>query len=266
MGATPVKAAVRERPKPGRAVEAWPARGPDGDRRRRHGAIGGVHRGGPRDAPGRARFDAVIAGVDGHAHVPHLRRQRLSVAQHLEPGGPRGHLDGQLAEPRSQRGRTGPGRGFARGLAALVGLVDHVEERRPRAREAALVLQAIGQVELGADGGREALALLQLRASLGPPLLAHQALAVVEEDLRRGHLVAAGARRACHRERGAEQRGHQRGGKGRSSHSQGHGHLLARASTPSGSTGQHTASRPRACEQPGAVVRPRGALLPEPRS
>src|SRR5262249_30099347 len=83
-----------------------------------------------------------------------------------------------------------------------------VREELIRARDLTDVLEAVGQVELGADSGVELLALLELRARLGVAPGGRERVGLVEQPiggLLRG-LRPRGARREKRHEGGASER------------------------------------------------------------
>ena len=138
--------------------------------------------------------DDVGAGVDRDGGVPLGLADGGAVAADGEAGD--GASDG-VGDLDGEAGKAGP-----QGLGALVrellpvllaggprGVRD-LEVGAPRARELAGVLQAVGQVELGADRGIEALALGELGAGLGELAGGGERAGVVEEGLGRGLLLA----------------------------------------------------------------------------
>ena len=148
----------------------------------------------PHRLAGRGRAHGVAAGVDGHVDVSHLAHDLGVVALHLEAGrGRRGDGHRQPEELGVEQRRAAPRHRLAIALARGVGRRRRLAERRPRARDAAQALVAVGQVEQRADARVEPLARLEARAGLGELLLQEELLPLVEERLR-GRFVARGLR------------------------------------------------------------------------
>ncbi len=85
--------------------------------------------------------------------------------------------------------------------------VGHVDEVRPGAGELALLLEAAGQIELGAHGRIEAQAGLELGAGVGVAVGLHQRHRLVEEGLRRRRIsLGEGGRGRRHEGRAGRRR------------------------------------------------------------
>ena len=144
-----------------------------------------VDRRGPRLVAGCLPADDVRAGVDRHALVPQRRIDRDVAALDHEPFDLAriGHRDRQIRQLRFERARTGArfvlAHAVVRGACGRRGL----EERRPRGRDLAVPLAAIGEVEQRADAASEPIGRFELGACFAKLAVLHQLLAFAKQGL-----------------------------------------------------------------------------------